>query len=79
PYVWASGMDAMQQRRFLSPVDLAPESVTEGYVAFQLPQEARDVVPNLNLQGLPPSVQVRRVPMNQLPSLSGPEPTMPVQ
>ncbi len=79
PYVWASGMDAMQQRRFLSPVDLMPGSATEGYVAFQLPQGARDVVPHLSLQGLPPTIEVRRVSMDQLPPVRGPQPTVPAQ
>ncbi|MFO7945439.1 MAG: hypothetical protein R6V19_01295 [Armatimonadota bacterium] len=79
PYVWASGMDAMQQRRFLSPVDLAPGTATEGYVAFQLPQGARDVVPNLNLQGLPTTIEVRRVSMDNLPPVRGAEPTVPAQ
>lgn len=79
PYVWASGMDAMQNRRFLSPVDLAPQSATEGYVAFQLPRGARNVVPHLNLQGLPPSINVRRVDMDDLPPVRGAQPTIPLQ
>lgn len=78
PHVFASGMDAMQNRRFLSPVDLAPQSATEGYAAFQLPQGARDVRPHLNLQGLPPSIKVRRVAMDDLPPVRGAQPTIPL-
>ncbi len=79
PYVWASGMDAMANRRFLSPVDLSPNSMTEGYVAFQIPAGASGVEPSFTPQGLPPEVQMVRVAMDQLPSLQSPAPTRPLQ
>jgi hypothetical protein len=79
PYVWASGMDAMANRRFLSPVDLLSSSMTEGYVAFQIPAGAQDVKPHFTPQGLPPTVQVRQVQMSELPNLSGPAPTQGVR
>ncbi len=79
PYVWASGMDAMANRRFLSPVDLAPNSMTEGYVAFQIPLGASGVEPAFSPQGLPAEIEVRRVKMEELPSLAGPAPSRPVR
>ncbi len=79
PYVWASGMDAMANRRFLSPVDLQPNSMTEGYVAFEIPAGAKNVAPALSPQGLPATVQVRRVAMDKLPSPNGPAPTQQMQ
>jgi hypothetical protein len=75
PYVWASGMDAIANRRFLSEVTLAPNSMTEGYVGFQLPIGASDVKPLFMPQGIPSEIRVVRVSMDQLPSLQGPAPT----
>ncbi len=79
PYVWASGMDAMANRRFLSPVDLLTSSMTEGYVAFQIPLGAQGVKPHFTPQGLPATIQVRQVQMSELPDLSSPAPTRTVR
>lgn len=79
PYVWASGMDAMANRRFLSPVDLLSSSMTEGYVAFQIPSGAQGVKPHFTPQGLPATIQVRQVQMSELPNLSSPAPTRTVR
>lgn len=79
PYVWASGMDAIANRRFLSSVTLAPNSMTEGYVGFQVPIGATGVEPLFMPQGIPGEIKVRRVPMDQLPSLQGPAPTQTLQ
>lgn len=79
PYVWASGMDAVSGRRFLSPVTLAPNSMTEGYVGFEIPQDATGVEPLFMPQGVPGEIKVVRVPMEQIPTPSGPAPTQTLQ
>ncbi len=82
---FASGFDAFSNRSLLSAIDLPPNTFTEGYVGFQIPQGSGIVIPKLKpklrpsvssnaLLPLPREIQVRRVTPEQLSALqaSGP-------